>query len=87
MVDTPIVKQFLPLLFKKKKIKVFPDEDKNIEYVLIDILNPKKTGGMDDNYLSFRLDPEFYYQKYLKNDNWTIVAEDKGVTLLKKNNL
>ena len=78
---------FLPLLFKKKKIKVFPDEDKNIEYVLIDILNPKKTGGMDDNYLSFRLDPEFYYQKYLKNDNWTIVAEDKGVTLLKKNDL
>jgi len=78
---------FLPLLFKKKKIKVFPDEDKNIEYVLIDILNPKKTGGMDDNYLSFRLDPEFYYQKYLKNNNWTIVAEDKGVTLLKKNDL
>jgi uncharacterized membrane protein len=78
---------FLPLLYKKKKMKVFPDEDISVEYVLIDRLNPKKTGGMDDNYLSFRLDPDFYYQKYLKNTNWSIVAEDKGVTLLKKNNL
>ena len=77
---------FLPLLYKKKKMKVFPDEDISVEYILIDRLNPNKTGN-DDTYLSFRLDPEFYYQKYLKNDNWTIVAEDKGVTLLKKNDL
>ena len=79
---------FLPLLYKKKKMVIFPQEDKNMEYVLIDILNPKKTGS-GDTYLSFRLDPEFYYQKYLKNDDWTIIAEDKGVILLKnkKNNL
>jgi hypothetical protein len=74
---------FLPLLYKKRKMMVFPKEDSTIEYVLIDIFNPKKTGA-EDTYLSFRLDPDFYYQKYLKNDNWIVVAEDKGVTLLKK---
>ena len=73
----------LPLLFKKKKMIPFPSEDKSIEYVLIDRLNPKKT-GFADTYLSFRSNPDFYYQKYLKNDNWIIVTENKGVTLLKK---
>ena len=73
----------LPLLFKQKKMIAFPSEDKSIEYVLIDRLNPKKT-GFADTYLSFRSNPDFYYQKYLKNDNWIVVTEKKGVTLLKK---
>jgi hypothetical protein len=62
----------------------FPDEDKSIQYVLIDKLNPKKTGGFDGSYGTFRLKPEFYYQKYLKNSNWSIISENKGVILLKK---
>ena len=75
---------FLPLLYKKKKMIAFPDEDKSIQYVLIDKLNPKKTGGFDGSYGTFRLKPEFYYQKYLKNSNWSIISENKGVILLKK---
>jgi uncharacterized membrane protein len=77
---------FLPLLYKKKKMIAFPDDDKSIEYVFVDILNPKKTGGLDGSYGSFRSNPEFYYQKYLKNKDWSIIAENKGVTLLKKKN-
>lgn len=77
---------FLPLLYKKKKIVAFPDEDKNIQYILIDKLNPKKTGDLGGNFSDFRLNPEFYYQKYLENDLWNIVVENKGVTLLKKAN-
>jgi uncharacterized membrane protein len=73
----------LPLLYKKKKMVIFPDDDKDIEYILIDKLNPKKTGGFN-TYTSFRLNSEFYYQKYLKNNSWNIIAEDKGVILLKK---
>jgi uncharacterized membrane protein len=73
----------LPLLYKRKKMVVFPDNDKNIEYILIDKLNPKKTGGFS-TYTSFRLNSEYYYQKYLKSNSWNIVAEDKGVILLKK---
>lgn len=73
----------LPLLYNKKKIVAFPSDDKEIEYVVIDIMNPKKT-GYGDNYLSFRLNPEKYYNKFIKNDDWLIVYENKGVTLLKK---
>jgi uncharacterized membrane protein len=77
---------FLPLLYKKKKMIAFPDEDKSIEYVFIDIFNPKKTGGFDGTYTSFRSNPQFYYQKYIKNKDWSIIAESEGVTLLKKKN-
>ncbi len=77
---------FLPLLYNRKKMIIFPSDDKNIDYVIIDRLNPKKTGG-GKYYLSFRLDPESYYQKYLNNSKWSTIFEDKGITLLKKNNL
>jgi uncharacterized membrane protein len=78
---------FLPLLYKKKKMIAFPDEDKSIEYIFIDIFNPKKTGGLDGStYSSFRSNPQFYYQKYIKNNDWSIIAQSEGVTLLKKKN-
>mgnify|MGYP006146737343 FL=1 len=77
---------FLPLLYKKKRMVAFPDMSIDTEYVLIDRLNPKKTGGLDNTYLSFRENPEFYYQKYFKNNDWIIIKEDQGVTLFKKIN-
>ena len=74
---------FLPLLYKKKKMIIFPDEDMDIDYVLIDRFSNKKTGNAQ-TYYSFRLNPQIYYEKYIKDNNWTIIAEERGVTLLKK---
>ena len=75
---------FLPLLYKKKKMIVFPDDDKIIEYVFIDRYNPKKTGGFSQNTL--RTEPEAEYLKYFKSNKWMIVKEDLGITLFKKTN-
>ena len=62
---------------------IFPDEDMDIDYVLIDRFSNKKTGNAQ-TYYSFRLNPQIYYEKYIKDNNWTIIAEERGVTLLKK---
>ena len=75
---------YLPLLYKKKKMFIFPSPESDIQYVLIDRFNPKKTGGPTPNTL--RTDPEFEYQKYFKSKNWTITKEDLGVTLFKRVN-
>ena len=72
----------MPLLYKKKKMIIFPSPENEIEYVLIDRYNPKKTGGYFANTL--RTDPEFEYQKYFQSKNWKIIKEDLGVTLFKK---
>ena len=72
----------IPLLYKKKKMVVFPSPEKDIEYVLIDRYNPKKTGGFTANTL--RTDPEFEYRKYFQSKNWIIIKEDLGVILFKK---
>ena len=73
---------FMPLLYKNKKMIIFPSPEKEIDYVLIDRYNPKKTGGYFNNTL--RKDPEFEYQKYFNNKNWEIIKEDLGVTLFKR---
>ena len=73
---------FMPLLYKNKKMLIFPSPEKVIEYVLIDRYNPKKTGGPVANTL--RTDPENEYQKYFQNKNWEIIKEDLGVTLFKR---
>jgi uncharacterized membrane protein len=73
---------FLPLLYKKKMMTIFPSNEKGIDYVLIDRYNPKKTGGHFKNVM--RTDPEFEYQKYFQSKNWIIIKEDLGVTLFKK---
>jgi uncharacterized membrane protein len=75
---------FLPLLYKHKKMIIFPSPESEIEYVLIDIYNPKKSGGYYDN--SMRTNPKAEYQKYFDNKNWMIIKEDLGVTLFKKVN-
>ena len=73
---------FLPLLYKHKKMKIFPSPQNDIEYVLIDRYNPKKSGGETEN--TMRTNPEAEYQKYFKNNNWTIIKQELGVTLFKK---
>lgn len=72
----------MPLLYKHKKMIVFPSPESDIEYVFIDRYNPKKTGGLYENTL--RTDPEAEYKKYFQSNNWVIVKEDLGVTLFKK---
>jgi uncharacterized membrane protein len=76
---------FLPLLYNKKKMSIFPEPGDDIEYVLIDRFNPKKTGG-NRTYSQFRENPEFYYNQYFKNSDWMVVNEELGVTLFKRNN-
>lgn len=73
---------FMPLLYKHKKMIIFPSPESEIEYVFIDRYNPKKTGGYFENTL--RTDPEAEYLKYFKSNKWMIVKEDLGVTLFKK---
>ena len=75
---------FLPLLYKKKMMTIFPSNEKGIDYVLIDRYNPKKTGGHFKNVL--RTDPEFEYQKYFQNTDWVVIKEKLGITLFKKIN-
>ena len=74
----------LPLLYKKKKMVIFPSPDEDIQYVFIDRYNLKKTGGPTQNVL--RTNPEAEYQKYLNSSDWVIIEEEKGVILLKKIN-
>ena len=78
---------FLPLLYNKKKMSIFPDPGDDIEYVLIDRFNPKKTGGHKGTYSQFRENPEFFYQQYFENNDWIVIKENLGVILFKKNNL
>jgi len=73
---------FLPLLYKHKRMIMFPSPESNIEYVLIDRYNPKKSGGYSEN--TMRTNPEAEYQKYFENNNWTIITQELGVTLFKK---
>lgn len=73
---------FLTLLYKHKKMIIFPSPEREIEYVLIDRFNPKKTGGAFENTL--RTDPEAEYKKYFQSNNWVIIKENLGVTLFKK---
>jgi uncharacterized membrane protein len=72
----------MPLLYKHKKMIIFPSPESEIEYVLIDRYNQKKTGGHHKNTL--RTDPEAEYQKYFQNNNWMIIKQDLGVTLFKR---
>ena len=72
----------LPLLYKKKKMLIFPSNNEEIEYILIDRFNPKKTGGPTPNVL--RNNPEFEYGKYLNNKKWIVIKENLGIILLKK---
>ena len=61
---------------------IFPSPQNDIEYVLIDRYNPKKSGGETEN--TMRTNPEAEYQKYFKNNNWIIIKQELGVTLFKK---
>ena len=73
---------FLPLLYKKKRMVVFPSPENDIEYVMIDRFNPKKTGGHFKS--SFRTNPELEYKKYFQSTDWIIIKEKLGITLFKR---
>ncbi len=73
----------LPLLFKKKKILVFPTIDDDIDYVLID-KNKIEKAGWADTYLTFRKDPEKYYKIYMNDKNWDTIKQINGLMLFKK---
>lgn len=72
---------FLPHLYNRKRIYVFPVLKPDVDYILIDRNHPLKT-GWDETYLDFRRRPEYYY-RLIDNDpdRWTLVAEADGVQL------
>ena len=76
---------FLPLLYKKRKMTVFPFVEQDTSYILIDKFGKTKT-GWTDTYLEFRNNPNKFYKKYLDSDKWQIIKSINGVMLLKKNN-
>ena len=66
---------------------IFPDKSDDVNYVLIDIFRPQKTGGLQGNWLDFRKNPEIYYSEYFNNKkDWSIVESMNGVTLFRKEN-
>lgn len=65
---------------------IFPDKSDDITYILIDRLHPKKTGGLQGNWMNFRKNPEKFYNEYFNNKDWTIVKSLNGVTLFQKVN-
>lgn len=74
----------LPLLYKKEKMLVFPSIENDINYVLID-KNKKEKAGWDDTYLSFRNDPQFFYNEFIESNEWNLEIENNGVMLFKRN--
>lgn len=75
---------FLPHLYRKKKLYVFPTIEDDVEYVLIDKKHKAKT-GIGDTYFDFRNRPQYYYDKVEKDPvNWDIVKEEDGIFLLRR---
>jgi uncharacterized membrane protein len=72
---------FLPHLYNRRGIHVFPTLRPDVTHVLIDRRHPLKT-GWGDTYLSFRRRPEYYYA-LVENDTtrWRVIAESDGVRL------
>lgn len=75
---------FLPHLYDRTRMYVFPTLKEDVEYVLIDRKHPLKTGWAE-TYLDFRRRPEFYYG-LIENDSdrWAVVAESDGVRLFRR---
>lgn len=74
---------YLPYLFNRQEIRVFPCVDAAVNYVLIDRKLPERS-GCDDNYLDFRARPEFYYQKIESDSAWKLVKEIDGISLYER---
>ena len=63
---------------------VFPSIENDINYVLID-KNKKEKAGWDDTFLSFRKDPQFFYNEFIESNEWNLEIENNGVMLFKRN--
>jgi uncharacterized membrane protein len=75
---------FLPHLYDRRRMYVFPTMGPDVTHVLIDRHHPLKT-GWDNTYLDFRRRPEHYYA-LIENDpiRWEVVAESDGVRLFRR---
>lgn len=75
---------FLPHLYDRRRMYVFPALGPDVEYVLIDRGHPMKTGWAE-TYLDFRRRPEHYYAMVEADSaRWALVAETDGVRLYKR---
>lgn len=75
---------FLPYLYMKKTLMVFPIFE-GADYVLIDKKHPVKFGTIDVDPVEARKNPQKYYDLVEKDtNNWELIREDDGVFLFKK---
>ncbi|MFZ5862175.1 MAG: DUF2079 domain-containing protein [Nitrospirota bacterium] len=76
--------QFLPYLYDRKRMYVFPSLAPDVDHVLIDRTDHPRTGWAD-TYMDFRLRPEVYYAQ-IESDpgTWVLVAERDGVSLYRR---
>ena len=83
---------FAPHLFKKKAMMVFPqlvNQDETIEadYVLIDKINPLKTGSsnVSGSWNGLRENPTKYYDIVENNTaKWELIKKVDGIYLFKR---
>jgi|GEM_PF-993553 len=75
---------FLPHLYTKRKLYIYPTIKDDVEFVLIDKRHHAKA-GVGDTYIDFRKRPQYYYDKVEKDHvNWDIVKEEDGIFLLRR---
>ena len=75
---------FLPYLYKKKTLMVFPIFE-GADYVLIDKKHPVKFGTIDVDPIEARKNPQKYYDLIEKDTkNWELIKEEDGIFLFKK---
>jgi len=75
---------FLPHLFDRSRLYVFPRLSPDVDYVLIDRKHPLKS-GFGETYLDFRRRPEYYYAMIESApQQWILIHEEDGVRLFKR---
>jgi uncharacterized membrane protein len=75
---------FLPHLFNRRRIYVFPTLTPDVEYVLIDRNHPLKS-GFGETFLDFRQRPDYYYAMVEGNPGrWTLIHETDGIRLFRR---
>lgn len=81
---------FLPHLFMKKGLMVFPvlvSNNREADFVLIDKTNPRKHGSPDiqGSWSGLRNNPKYYYDLIEKRkDAWELVAQKDGYFLYRR---
>lgn len=73
----------LPLLYRSRRIAVFPAVDPGIDHVLID-RSRGDVAGWADTYDDFRKRPEHYYAAIERSKDWRELASEGGVKLFSR---